>query len=124
MLAQERSTERLYEEELEVVWDKGSSGLVFYTDASYWDQQEGGIIMTYIMTSYIHSTVIMLNITKLYENTKQTYSVPMWLSCSHALLSQFLCTIHVTVDFDEKCSKEDDWDVDMSAYYDYGECIS
>lgn len=24
-------------------------------------------------------------------------------------------------DFDEKCSKEDDWDVDMSAYYDYGE---
>ena len=46
MLAQERSKERLYEEELEVVWDKGSSGLVFYTDASYWDQQEGGIIMT------------------------------------------------------------------------------
>ena len=36
------SEERLYEKECEVVWDKGSSGLVFYTDASYWDQQEGG----------------------------------------------------------------------------------
>ncbi len=39
---QGRINERLYEEEMEVVWDKGSSGLVFYTDASYWDQQEGG----------------------------------------------------------------------------------
>ena len=27
----------------------------------------------------------------------------------------FSCT-----DFDEKCSKEDDWDVDMSGYYDSG----
>jgi len=27
---------------MEVVWEKGGSGLVFYTDASYWDQQEGG----------------------------------------------------------------------------------
>lgn len=27
---------------MEVVWDKGSSGLVFYTDANYWDQQDGG----------------------------------------------------------------------------------
>ena len=44
LLTQERGKERLYEEELEVVWDKGSSGLVFYTDASYWDQREGGII--------------------------------------------------------------------------------
>ena len=42
ILLQERSKERLFEDELEVVWDKGSSGLVFYTDASYWDQQEGG----------------------------------------------------------------------------------
>ena len=33
---------------MEVVWDKGSSGLVFYTDAQYWDKQEGGM--------YIHST--------------------------------------------------------------------
>lgn len=24
-------------------------------------------------------------------------------------------------DFDEKCSKEDDWDVDMGVYYDPGE---
>ena len=28
--------ERLFEEEQEVTWDKGSSGLVFYTDAQYW----------------------------------------------------------------------------------------
>ena len=39
---QERTAERLFEEEMEVVWDKGSSGLVFYTDANYWDQQDGG----------------------------------------------------------------------------------
>ena len=42
----------MYENELEVVWDKGSSGLVFYTDASYWDQQEGGIYayIVYVIT--------------------------------------------------------------------------
>ncbi|TRY71161.1 hypothetical protein TCAL_05207 [Tigriopus californicus] len=33
--------ERLFEEEMEVTWDKGSSGLVFYTDAQYWKAQEG-----------------------------------------------------------------------------------
>ncbi len=27
---------------MEVVWEKGGSGLVFYTDASYWNQEEGG----------------------------------------------------------------------------------
>ena len=26
-----------------MVWDKGGSGLVFYTDAAYWDQQDGGM---------------------------------------------------------------------------------
>ncbi|XP_022102168.1 G patch domain-containing protein 3-like [Acanthaster planci] len=57
---QERTTERLFESEMEVTWDKGSSGLVFYTDAAFWDKQEG--------------------------------------------------------DFDEKTA--DDWDVDMSGYYD------
>ncbi|XP_011405377.1 PREDICTED: G patch domain-containing protein 3-like [Amphimedon queenslandica] len=60
---QDRTSERLFEDEMEVTWDKGSSGLVFYTDASYWHQQEG--------------------------------------------------------DFDEQCSQEDDWDVDMSLYYGY-----
>ena len=40
--AKGRTKERLFEEELEVVWEKGGSGLVFYTDASHWDQQEGG----------------------------------------------------------------------------------
>ncbi|XP_077996044.1 G patch domain-containing protein 3-like [Glandiceps talaboti] len=57
---QERNTERLYEEEIELKWEKGGSGLVFYTDANYWDEQEG--------------------------------------------------------DFDERTA--DDWDVDMSVYYD------
>ncbi|XP_037512904.1 G patch domain-containing protein 3 [Rhipicephalus sanguineus] len=56
---QERTRERLFEEELEVQWEKGGSGLVFYTDAQFWDEVEG--------------------------------------------------------DFDAKTS--DDWDVDMSIYY-------
>ena len=40
---QGRTKERLFEEDLEVVWEKGGSGLVFYTDASHWDQQDGGV---------------------------------------------------------------------------------
>ncbi|XP_053376234.1 G patch domain-containing protein 3-like [Mercenaria mercenaria] len=59
---QERNKERLYEEEIELKWEKGGSGLVFYTDAQYWQAQEG--------------------------------------------------------DFDEQTA--DDWDVDMSAYYEEG----
>ncbi|KAM7310164.1 G patch domain-containing protein 3 [Ixodes scapularis] len=39
--SQERTRERLFEEELEVQWEKGGSGLVFYTDAQFWDQVEG-----------------------------------------------------------------------------------
>ncbi|XP_015674216.1 G patch domain-containing protein 3 isoform X1 [Protobothrops mucrosquamatus] len=57
--SQERIKERLYEEEIELKWEKGGSGLVFYTDAQYW-QEEGA-------------------------------------------------------DFDEETA--DDWDVDMSIYY-------
>ena len=38
---QDRNKERLFEEELEVVWEKGGSGLVFYTDAYYWDSLAG-----------------------------------------------------------------------------------
>ncbi|PIK50918.1 putative G patch domain-containing protein 3 [Apostichopus japonicus] len=38
---QDRTDERLFEEEMEIVWDKGSSGLVFYTDAAYWDAMKG-----------------------------------------------------------------------------------
>ena len=41
-LFQGRNNERLFEEDMEVVWEKGSSGLVFYTDAAYWQEQEGG----------------------------------------------------------------------------------
>jgi hypothetical protein len=33
---QDRAKDRLFEEKIEVTWDKGSSGLVFYTDAAYW----------------------------------------------------------------------------------------
>uniref|UniRef100_A0A8D0DGR5 G-patch domain containing 3 n=1 Tax=Salvator merianae TaxID=96440 RepID=A0A8D0DGR5_SALMN len=60
--SQERTKERLYEEEIELKWEKGGSGLVFYTDAQYWQEAEGG------------------------------------------------------EDFDEQTA--DDWDVDMSVYYD------
>uniref|UniRef100_A0A6I8PUS6 GPN-loop GTPase 2 n=1 Tax=Xenopus tropicalis TaxID=8364 RepID=A0A6I8PUS6_XENTR len=56
---QDRIKERLYEEEIELKWEKGGSGLVFYTDAQVWQEQEG--------------------------------------------------------DFDEQTA--DDWDVDMSGYY-------
>ncbi|XP_037532950.1 G patch domain-containing protein 3 [Nematolebias whitei] len=59
--SQERTKERLYEEEIELKWEKGGSGLVFYTDAQYWQEEEEG-------------------------------------------------------DFDEQTA--DDWDVDMSVYYD------
>jgi len=38
---QERTKERLYEEEMEIVWEKGGPGLVFYTDSFYWDQLRG-----------------------------------------------------------------------------------
>ncbi|XP_066494887.1 G patch domain-containing protein 3 [Tiliqua scincoides] len=60
--SQERTKERLFEEEIELKWEKGGSGLVFYTDAQYWQEQDGG------------------------------------------------------GDFDEETA--DDWDVDMSIYYD------
>ncbi|XP_053254649.1 G patch domain-containing protein 3 [Podarcis raffonei] len=59
--SQERTKERLFEEEIELKWEKGGSGLVFYTDAQYWQEEEEG-------------------------------------------------------DFDEQTA--DDWDVDMSIYYD------
>ncbi|XP_028837033.1 G patch domain-containing protein 3 [Denticeps clupeoides] len=39
--SQERTKERLYEEEIELKWEKGGSGLVFYTDAQYWQEEEG-----------------------------------------------------------------------------------
>nr|DBA33748.1 TPA: hypothetical protein GDO54_001387 [Pyxicephalus adspersus] len=60
--SQERCKERLFEEEIELKWEKGGSGLVFYTDAQFWHEEEG--------------------------------------------------------DFDEQTA--DDWDVDMSEYYEPG----
>eukprot|EP00092_Neocalanus_flemingeri_P023174 GFUD01025129.1.p1 GENE.GFUD01025129.1~~GFUD01025129.1.p1 ORF type:complete len:528 (+),score=179.43 GFUD01025129.1:79-1662(+) len=56
---QEGTKEKAFEEEIELVWEKGRSGLNFYTDAQYWKSLEG--------------------------------------------------------DFDER--NTDDWDVDMSVYY-------
>ncbi|NXO64933.1 GPTC3 protein, partial [Phainopepla nitens] len=38
---QERTRERLFEEEIELKWEKGGSGLVFYTDAQFWQEQDG-----------------------------------------------------------------------------------
>lgn len=38
---QARPKERLFEEDLEVKWEKGGSGLVFYTDAYYWHEMKG-----------------------------------------------------------------------------------
>ncbi|KNC80190.1 hypothetical protein SARC_07451 [Sphaeroforma arctica JP610] len=37
---QERIKERTFEGDVEVTWDKGSSGLVFYTDTQYWNANE------------------------------------------------------------------------------------
>eukprot|EP00794_Sanderia_malayensis_P013998 gene13998-15456_t len=36
-----RSKERLYEEDIELKWEKGGSGLVFYTDSYYWHEMKG-----------------------------------------------------------------------------------
>ncbi|XP_010129976.1 PREDICTED: G patch domain-containing protein 3, partial [Buceros rhinoceros silvestris] len=63
-LFQGANEERLFEEEIELKWEKGGSGLVFYTDAQYWQGKNGGN----------------------------------------------------AGDFDEQTA--DDWDVDMSIYYD------
>ncbi|RXN05165.1 G patch domain-containing protein 3 [Labeo rohita] len=42
--SQERTKERLFEEEIELKWEKGGSGLVFYTDAQFWQEEEGGTV--------------------------------------------------------------------------------
>lgn len=39
--SQDRTKERLYEKEIELVWEKGGPGLVFYTDAQFWREKEG-----------------------------------------------------------------------------------
>lgn len=40
MTRQERTAERLFEEEIELKWEKGGSGLVFYTDAQFWQEED------------------------------------------------------------------------------------
>lgn len=52
---QERVEERLFEEEIELKWEKGGSGLVFYTDAQYWQEKNGGnagVCVTVSLTRY------------------------------------------------------------------------
>lgn len=39
---QDRTKPKKYEEELEVVWEKGGPGLVWYTDTFYWNETEQG----------------------------------------------------------------------------------
>ncbi|ETN77612.1 g-patch domain protein [Necator americanus] len=39
---QDRTKPRKYEEEMEIVWEKGGPGLVWYTDKNYWDKREKG----------------------------------------------------------------------------------
>lgn len=39
---QDRAKPRKYEEEMEVTWEKGGPGLVWYTDKNYWDETEKG----------------------------------------------------------------------------------
>lgn len=41
MTGQERTKEQLFEDKIELKWEKGGSGLVFYTDAQFWDAKEG-----------------------------------------------------------------------------------
>ncbi len=36
---QQGTQERKYEEPMEVTWEKGGSGLVFYTDEQFWREQ-------------------------------------------------------------------------------------
>lgn len=52
-------------------------------------------------------------------NRMEVYLQLLALNCQWPL--QFLtATFSSCADFDEKCSKEDDWDVDMSGYYGSG----
>ena len=59
---QERNKERLFEEEIELKWEKGGSGLVFYTDAQYWQAQEGGgyIGRSLYLPTYSLTTTVQL----------------------------------------------------------------
>lgn len=41
---QDRAKPRKYEEEMEVTWEKGGPGLVWFTDKNYWDEREKGSI--------------------------------------------------------------------------------
>ena len=38
---QEGTKEKTFEDEIELVWEKGGSGLNFYTDAQFWKEKEG-----------------------------------------------------------------------------------
>lgn len=61
--SQERTKERLYEEEIELKWEKGGSGLVFYTDAQYWQEEEGGKLLfrTFVWLLPLHVQASMVS---------------------------------------------------------------
>ena len=55
MISQGRTRERVFEEELEVVWEKGGSGLVFYTDAAHWRSlEEAGMCKIVYLYLYVY----------------------------------------------------------------------
>lgn len=100
--SQERTKERLYEEEIELKWEKGGSGLVFYTDAQFWQEEEGGTM--YLLVSFANIFWLM-----------------KFPSCNKIVHPFSCCSFHpfdFYPDFDEQTA--DDWDVDMSVYYDKG----
>ena len=59
-MIQGRTKERLYEEEMEVVWEKGGSGLVFYTDASHWHNLEGGLIPLWPLNASVTFSILLV----------------------------------------------------------------
>lgn len=56
----EKNKERLFEEKIELKWEKGGSGLVFYTDAQYWKQLEGGVLKLALIISFVLKKVYSL----------------------------------------------------------------
>ena len=56
--------------------------------------------------------------------TQQSIASTKTLLCRYQYKWLYYCGLFFSLlsilDFDEKCSQEDDWDVDMSLYYTYG----
>ena len=66
---------------MEVVWDKGSSGLVFYTDANYWDELEGGIIIYTKRVMYQQKLLLtLMYISGMLKGSGKLYDIAILLS--------------------------------------------